>query len=450
MNRLTVFEFETVTSHSQFTGTNEGIHSVPDDVYSWLESEALRASISGQQPWLRLTQRRGLRAIQFTSFVGIIRAPNGFQIEVLPKVGRAIGGSATEARQLLIEMLCSLQRFRHVKTENAKLLARRLPLYEVFIAEFLRATETVVKRGVHSGYTETRDNLFALRGKIVMASHLRQNLVRADRFFAEFDHFTTDRPENRLLHSSLLKVLEITSVAENQKLARSLAFTFSDVPVSANYTADFQRVQKDRSMAHYEAALDWARLILVDESPIIGSGANLAPSLLFPVQELFEAFVAKHLKHQLADGYALRSQASNKWLVNHQEQVWFRMKPDLLIVDRQAEPALVLDTKWKLIDSFDATRTAKYGLAQQDFYQLMAYGHSYMGGEGSLVLIYPKTQEFNQPLPVFEFMHATKLKLWVLPFCLTSKTLALPQSENWDSDCFRERYAADIEHVPAT
>ena len=88
---------------------------------------------------------------------------------------------------------------------------------------------------------------------------------------------------------------------------------------------------------------------------------------------------------------------------------------------------LVLDTKWKLIDGTRANGTDKYGLAQADFYQLHAYGHSYLDGTGDVVLIYPKTDAFSKPLDVFDFPKATGLRLWVLPFCLRERTLAIPQ-----------------------
>ena len=63
---------------------------------------------------------------------------------------------------------------------------------------------------------------------------------------------------------------------------------------------------------------------------------------------------------------------------------------------------------------------------QGDFYQLQAYGHSYLDGKGDVVLIYPKTDTFAQPLPVFEFPKSAGLRLLVLPFCLSSRRLALP------------------------
>lgn len=426
MNGITIYEFDALMTAGSDAADAEGVHRIPDKVYVWMEDHCLRAAEAGEAAWLRLTQRRGRRVVQVTSFVGVIRAPDGFQIEVLPKVGKAIGGGAKEARQLLIEMLCCLQGFRHVQTDSAKISAARMPLLEVFIAEFLSTVERIVKSGLRSDYSSQQDNLFALRGKLLMAPHLRQNLYRADRFFTEHDEFSTDRPENRLLHAALRRVLMLSASQANQQLARELQFVFADVPASAQPRIDFQRVRLDRGMGYYADALAWTRLILDEESPLTGTGSHRAPSLLFPMEAVFEAFVAKHLARQLARPLILKTQARSHHLVRHREQNWFRLKPDLLIRE-SGRDALVLDTKWKLLDSLKANGTDKYGLLQSDFYQLQAYGQSYLDGQGDVVLIYPKTAAFDQPLPVFEFPKLEGLRLWVLPFCLMSRQVVVPR-----------------------
>lgn len=426
MNGITIYEFDALMAAGSDASGAEGLHRIPDKVYGWLEDQCLRSAEAGDATWLRLTQRRGRRVVQVTSFVGVIRAPDGFQIEVLPKVGKAIGGGANEARQLLIEMLCCLQGFRHVQTDSAKISAALMPLLEVFIAEFLRTIENIVKRGLRSDYSSRQDNLFALRGKLLMAPHLRQNLYRADRFFTEHDEFSTVRPENRLLHAALRRVLMLAASQGNQQLARELQFVFADVPVSTHPRIDFQRVRLDRGMGYYADALAWARLILDEESPLTGTGGHRAPSLLFPMESVFEAFVAKHLARRLARPLILKTQARTHYLVRHREQNWFRLKPDLLVRD-SGRDVLVLDTKWKLLDGNKANGTDKYDLSQGDFYQLQAYGQSYLDGRGDVVLIYPKTAAFDQPLPVFEFPKSEGLRLWVLPFCLKSKRLETPQ-----------------------
>lgn len=437
MSGITIYEYDALIAATHTVVGAEGLHSIPENVYGWLEAQCLRAAEDGEAVWLRMAQRRGRRVVQVTSFVGVIRAPDGFQIEVLPKVGKVIGGGIAEARQLLIEMLRCLHGFRHIQTDSAKISAVGMPLLEVFIAEFLHAVESVIKRGLRSDYSTRQDNLFALRGKLLMSPHLRQNLYRADRFFTEHDEFETDRPENRLLHSALRRVLVLTASQTNQQLARELQFVFADIPASQDTRGDFKRVRLDRGMGAYADALAWARLILDEESPLTGAGEHRAPSLLFPMEAVFEAFVAKHLARQLERPFTLKMQTRSFSLVRHQGQDWFRLKPDLLVRE-SATDQLVLDTKWKLVDGTKANGSEKYGLAQADFYQLHAYGQSYLDGEGDVVLIYPKTDTFSHPLPVFEFPKSKGLRLWVLPFCMRDKRLLLPPCGSLDA-CFAHR-----------
>lgn len=426
MAGVTIYEFDAMAAADSGGIEAVGLSVVPPHVFSWLEEQTLRSAEAGETAWLKLTQRRGYKAVQVMSFVGVIRAPGGYQIEVLPKVAKAIGdGDDKAARAMLLEMLRCLGGFRHIQTHNATLMAAPMPLLEVFISEFLRSVEHVVKRGLRSDYRTQQDNLFALRGKLQMAGHLRKSLCRRDQFFVEFDEFSPDRPENRLLHAALRRALDWTTSQSNQQLARELCFVFADIQASLNPPTDFQRVRLDRSMAHYETALAWARLILTDESPLTGAGNHQAPSLLFPMEAVFEAFVAEHLPRQLARAFTLRTQASSLSLVRHLDKNWFRLKPDLL-VQASKQNRLILDTKWKLINSHQANGSDKYGLSQNDFYQLYAYGQNYLEGQGDVVLIYPKTDTFNEALPVFEFPKSSGLRLWVLPFCLREKLLVLP------------------------
>ena len=87
-----------------------------------------------------------------------------------------------------------------------------------------------------------------------------------------------------------------------------------------------------------------------------------------------------------------------------------------------------------LLDAGQANGTHKYGLQQDDFYQLHAYGRSYLDGQGVVALVYPRTDKLNQPLPVFDFPGSEGLRLWVLPFCLTRAEVLLPEGWVWPED----------------
>ena len=427
---ITIFEFDAVFAGEAgiWTGNNR-LFDVPQTVYDWLDKQCIGMGDDAAR-WLKHTRRNGIKAIQFTGYVGVLRSPDGFQIEVLPKTGKV--SDIGKTRALLVQMLKCLPDFRHYKTSDAEIQIAKMPLLEVFVRHFLLSVEAVVLRGLRSDYVARQDNLFALRGKLMMSQHLKQNIVRRDRFFTEHDEFFSDRAENRLLHTALRRVLKISSSAENQKLARELGFVFNEIPYSVDIAKDIQRIRLDRGMSYYEPAIDWAKLILNGYSPLTGMGKSNAISLMFPMAELFEAYVAKHLAKQLTPSCNLKTQARTHHLVRHQEQDWFQLKPDLLV--RQGDrDQLVLDTKWKLIDESQANGAEKYGLSQGDFYQLHAYGHNYLKGAGDVVLIYPLTDNFTKPLPVFnfsspvEFTSQINVRLWVLPFCLNQKKLLVPE-----------------------
>lgn len=432
MAGISIYEFDTLVPMAPETVDGDGLRVVPRSVFTWLESEALRAAEAGESAWSRLTQRRGRRAVQLTSFVGVIRAPDGYQIEVLPKVGKSVGGGDVEARKLLIDMLRCLGGFRHIQTDSAQLVSTRMPLLEVFIGEFLRAVEQIVKRGLRSDYALRQDNVFALRGKLQIGMHLRHNVCRRDRFFAEFDEFSTNRPENRLLHAALRRVLSWTAAQAHQQLARELCFVFAEVPESENPRVDVSRVRLDRGMGHYASALAWSRLILNEESPLTGDGAHRATSLLFPMDAVFEAYVAKHLTRQLSSAFTLKVQARSRSLVTHLGRSCFNLRPDMLVHDSVAS-RMVLDTKWKLINGKKDAGADTYGLDHADFYQLHAYGQSYLDGQGDVVLIFPRTDSFEEALPVFDFPKSNGLRLWVLPFCLRKHAIKLPSCGGLDS-----------------
>ena len=134
----------------------------------------------------------------------------------------------------------------------------------------------------------------------------------------------------------------------------------------------------------------------------------------------------------------LKAQASSEYLVRHEDHRWFRLKPDLLVKNKQ-HTCMILDTKWKLLDASKKNGRDKYNLSQADFYQLYAYGQHYLcGGEGDIVLIYPKTDAFTEPLSVFNFPMNEKMRLWVVPFCLRERRLKLPKVSGLESIFFGE------------
>jgi 5-methylcytosine-specific restriction enzyme subunit McrC len=158
-------------------------------------------------------------------------------------------------------------------------------------------------------------------------------------------------------------------------------------------------------------------------------GQTRGMSLLFPMEKLFESYVEACLRRQLILGAQLKTQVGSHHLCLHQDRNFFQLRPDFMLI--HGDERWIMDTKWKRLDGKfraygDVEGMQKYGLSQSDFYQLYAYGQKYLGGKGQMLLIYPKTAKFFEPLPVFHF--PDDLYLWVLPFDLDAEVLLLPLS----------------------
>jgi 5-methylcytosine-specific restriction enzyme subunit McrC len=104
----------------------------------------------------------------------------------------------------------------------------------------------------------------------------------------------------------------------------------------------------------------------------------------------------------------------------------------------------VLDTKWKLLEEQLCTTEHKYRINQADLYQLFAYGQKYQGGEGDMMLIYPKHPGFLAPLPPFHF--DDRLRLWAVPFDLEDGKLV---RSDWSINCPALWTNKPLEHTDA-
>ena len=158
--------------------------------------------------------------------------------------------------------------------------------------------------------------------------------------------------------------------------------------------------------------------------PLAVRGKTNGISLLFPMEKLFERYVEVQLRKQLPAHYRLKSQARSKYLCTLNENNMFQLRPDLLIQCGEII-SLVLDTKWKLLSAVDTEN--KFGLSQNDFYQLFAYGHKYLKGKGEMLLIYPHTKTF--PDLRHPFVFSPDLRLWVVSFDLENDKMQWP--DHW-------------------
>ena len=324
--------------------------------------------------------------IVFKNYVGLIQMKNDYQIQVLPKIEFASGEKDT-TKQVFMKMLRSMKDFPSKVFTNANLKMDRMNLYEIFINMYLHETRQLVKRGIKSSYVGIEDNLTVYKGKLLVNQHIKHNLAHKERFYVGYDEYQVNRAENRLVKSTLLKLQKLTSSAENAKEIRQLLTAFELVETSINFDKDFSKVTIDRNTKDYEILMKWSKVFLKNKSFTTFSGTESARALLFPMEKVFEAYVAKNMKKVFSRAdWKVSVQDKGHYLfntLNGENHRKFSLRPDL-VVTRDDGTIIILDTKWKsLVDD----RSKNFGISQADMYQMYAYSKKY--GTSEIWLLYP-------------------------------------------------------------
>lgn len=333
--------------------------------------------------------------VSIRNYVGLIEMKNGFQIQVLPKIdfssGEDVGNQTT--KRIFLKMLRSMKDFPCKIFNDANLKADRMNLYELFINMYLQEVRQILKQGLKSGYIEKEDNLHFYKGKLMVNEHIRQNLSHKERFYLRYDEFNPNRPENKLIKSTLIKLSKMTSSAENSKEIRQILTGFELVEPSRNIEKDFASIKIDRTTKGYEAVMAWSRVFLFNKSFTTFTGSTQSRSLLFPMEQVFESYVAQQLKKVFVpDGWKVSVQDKGYYLFEEPRRQ-FSLRPDIVI--RKNDRVVVLDTKWKSLCDNEAKN---YGISQSDMYQMYAYSKKYQTSE--IYLIYPVNQEMRNHRPV--------------------------------------------------
>ena len=331
--------------------------------------------------FLRISSHKGVKIIKPQNYVGVINIDNKVQIEILPKIDI---GDDNELRKLFLKMLSSLKEFKGKSFKNAQLNDSKLPIYEVFIQMYLNEVQELLKKGLKSDYLTIEGNLTFFKGKFLINQHLKHNIIRKDRFYMAYDEFHINRPENRLIKTTLLKLNKISSNGKNQLLAKRLLAEFEMVNQSTNIDKDFSLVKKDRNAQAYQSLMTWSQVFLKNKSFSTFKGTENVNALLFPMEKIFEAYVAKQLKIKFPE-WNVETQKDDKYLFDNPKT--FGLNPDIYM--SKGGSAIVLDTKWKKL----IRNSNNYGISQSDMYQMYAYAYKY--DVENIVLIYPKHKEIS-------------------------------------------------------
>ncbi|MBO8161879.1 MAG: McrC family protein [Thermosipho sp. (in: Bacteria)] len=390
-----IFCDDSLKNYDLSTDDNGNI-GVSGEVFHVLEDFVLRNKIKDEEDItdiMTLDYKKGVgKIIKAKNYVGTIVFNNGLIIEILPKIytfqdHKDRHASDGDIKKLVIEMIRTLKNSSFKKLNFAKLKTYKMPLFEVFINMFLDELELLVKKGLKSDYVTISENKNVLKGKLMLPQHLYYNFAHKERFYVQYDEYLKDRAENRIIKTTLVLLFQIPKSSYTQKRIYRFLSEFDKVSISVNVDTDLAKCKIDRTMKHYETILEWCKLFLKKQSFTNYKGTGNALAILFPMEKLFEGYIAHAIKKSsIFEEYMIYTQHKRYYLI--EEPRMFLLKPDIVLQHIQKPEVIVMDTKWKKLINDERKN---YGISQSDIYQMYAYGKKYNAKK--VVLIFPVNEE---------------------------------------------------------
>ena len=339
-----------------------------------------------------LSAHKGVgKIITAKNYVGIITMNDGTTIEILPKINSAIEDdpNASRTKKLLVDMLKTLRDSPYKSLQTTNVNIEKMNIFEIFIRMFLDEVFFIVKRGLKCSYETIEENANFFRGKMKYSQQIRHNFIHKERSYVEYDAFTVNRPENRLLKATLQYLYRHSTSSRNRNDLKLLLNAFGEVNASTDYKGDFAKYVPDRNTKDYTTALVWARVFLMGKSFTSFVGSEVALALLFPMESLFESYIATLLRRNLDTSVFSVSVQDRSYHLFEEPKAVFQMKPDIVITNKVQDAIYIMDTKWKVLSE----EKANYGISQADMYQMYAYQKKY--NAQNVTLLYPKTEQVN-------------------------------------------------------
>ena len=337
------------------------------------------------------------------NFVGTI-VLDDIQIEILPKIPLVENNIEAEKIRFL-EILQSIDYFKEKIFSNSKIEIIDTSILELFIHLFIEEVEKIVKKGLIYKYVDKNENFNVFKGKLDTNSHIKYNFSHKERFFMKFDEFSVNSLENIIIKLTIQKLKKISINPKNKESLNKIGYYFENISILESSIENLKYLTFDRMNVYYRNAIQWAKIFLNNQSSSIFSTNNgEMSSILFPMETIFENYIANKLVN------IIQEKSYNQLTIKVQDNSCsifssislnnikvdnniLRIRPDIVIKNKDAKEIFILDTKWKILNKLDD----KFKISTEDVYQMLAYVKTYSDRNKNkyickkAYLIYPAT-----------------------------------------------------------
>jgi len=305
-------------------------------------------------------------SLKIVNYVGYIQLPT-VAIEVLPKVSAA--DNAEVSRRALLMLL---EESGYLKVSYSTLALQQLAkenLFKIFGRLFAEMLMNELRRGLCANFIHKEENLNFIRGKLLLHRQIVNQIHRTTKAFCGYNEYDINHRLNQFLKQVIRLLLSKVRNLYTIDLLIGCLQRFEGVEDVEFQTAEIEGISTDRLSCRFEPTLLLAKLFFRNQvMMMMAQGKTVVFSILFAMNELFEAYIAQLCMRYLPYRTKIQQVNNKLWVHKKTGRGAFILRPDIIIEFDNGEK-IIIDTKWKWI-----RETAhRYGISREDYFQMYAY-----------------------------------------------------------------------------
>lgn len=289
--------------------------------------------------------------VRARNFVGFIQHQDEL-IEIYPKVFRHIANSG-DYKGLMLQHIffwfsyCRKWRFPYNPASLDKNNINDFP--ELIIGLMANQFLETASKYPFTMYQHVEEVLYTPRGTINFNRYAVNNISRGSyqKIDCDYEPFTIDNTVNRVIKYCCRLLLNQAKFYENQRLLQETIFILDeveDVPCSAH---DIERIAFNPMFSDYIILMENCKLILRQQLYSHSEYDLSQWCLLFPMEYIFEDFIAGFLEDRFQKEWKVKYQKSDMFLAtNVLKKNVFNMKHDIYLTSKKfPHIQVIVDTK---------------------------------------------------------------------------------------------------------
>lgn len=371
-------EYEERTIYGEYNYEKVISKKESDELYNYVLSEKLNKD---NIIW-------GKDTIRFINYVGYIRLST-VSIEILPKISINKNNPDLE-RKALLNMLskCGILKINYSEISSLRLYKQSLN--EILAYLFSKKLQRELSKGIYLEYVNIEENRNSLKGSLLFNEQIKNMASLTPKAFCKYEEFSRDNKLNRIFSYFIKSLISEIKNKETLKLLKFSQSILGDVDERSITLNDVKNYRFNRLSERFEEAFTLGKMLVLGESALGTLGESKAYSILFKMNEVFELYIGKLLGKLIQEETLHMQHSKYKLLINEETNKGvFKLIPDI-VIEKNGEESIILDTKWKRISSSHN----RHGVKREDLYQMYAYLTRYKN-VSTVILLYPYNEKIE-------------------------------------------------------